>query len=199
MNPSILHFSRAGSAIKALFFLGVAAIAFVVAGLMYSDRTEPAPVVAAGGPDIFLPAPAPHRDPLTPLKIPLLAIAGGVCLFYAGRHALRMLTREVAVRIDNGELRFHSSYRVDRDPLAAADIAEAIYDRADRLPGEMSRSIRLGARARHGLYLRFGAGGESRELRLIDNDFDGGAEQLRRFAAQLEVWRRSAARLQGRN
>lgn len=199
MNPSILHFSRAGSAIKALFFLGVAAIAFVVAGLMHSEHTEPAPVVAAGGPDILLPAPAPHRDPLAPFNIPLLVVAGGICLFYAGRHALRALTGEVAVRIDNGQLRFHSSYRVDPNPLPAAAVAEAIHDRADRLPGEMSRSIRLGARARYGLYLRYDAGGVSRDLRLIDNDFDGGAEQLRRFAAQLEVWRRSAARLGERN
>lgn len=199
MNPSILHFSRTGSAIKALFFLGVAAIAFVVAGLMYTERAEPAPVVATGGPDILLPAPAPHRDPLAPFKIPLLVVAGGVCLFYAGRHGLRALTGEVAVRIDNGQLRFHSSYRVDPNPLPAANIAEAIHDRADRLPGEMSKSIRLGARARYGLYLRYSADSASRELRLIDNDFDGGAEQLRRFGAQLDVWRHSAARLQGRN
>lgn len=179
-----------------LFFLGVATVAFVVAGLMYGEHTEPAPVVATGGPDILLPAPAPHRDPLAPFKIPLLVVAGGVSIFYAGRHGLRALTGEVAVRIDNGQLRFHSSYRVDPNPLPAADIAEAIHDRADRLPGEMSKSIKLGARARYGLYLCYNVDRTSRELRLIDNDFDGGAEQLRRFAAQLDVWRRSAARLQ---
>lgn len=199
MNPSILHFARAGSAIKALFFLGFAAVALVVAGLMYADRAEPAPApVVIGSPDILLPAPTPHRDPLAPFKISLLVIAGGVCIVYAGRHALRAMTRDVAVRIANGRLHFHSSYGADPNPLSAADIVEAIFDRADRLPGEISGSARLGARVRHGLYLRYELGAASRELRLIDNDVDGGVEQLRRFAAQLDAWRRSAARLQGR-
>jgi hypothetical protein len=44
---------------------------------------------------------------------------------------------------------------------------------------------------RHGLYLRYRAGNATREIRLIDNDIDGGTEQLRRFAAHLDVWRRS--------
>lgn len=192
MNPAILHFSRAGSVVKALFFLGVAVIAFAVAGLMHADRVAPPPV-AAGVPDLALPAPPPHRDPLTPFKIPLLIIAGSACLFYAGRHGLRALTRQTAVRIEGGRLHFHSSYGADPNPLPAADIMEAICDRADRLPGEMSESVRFGARARHGLYLRYRADGSSRELRLIDNDVDGGIEQLRRFAAQVDAWRRSAA------
>lgn len=193
MNPSILHFSRTGSVVKALFFLGVAAIAFAVAGLMHSEPMAPPPV-AAGMPDLALPAPAPHRDPLTPFKIPLLIIAGSACLFYAGRHGLRALTRQTAVRIEGGRLYFHPSYGADPNPLPAADIAEAVCDRSDRLPGEMSGSVRFGARARHGLYLRYRADGSSRELRLIDNDIDGGTEQLRRFAAQIDAWRRSAAR-----
>lgn len=192
MNPSILHFSRTGSVVKALFFLGVAAIAFAVAGLMHADRVAPPPV-AAGVPDLTLLAPAPHRDPLAPFKIPLLVIAGVTCLFYAGRHGLRALTRQTAVRIEGGRLYFHPSYGADPNPLPAADIMEAICDRADRLPGEMSESVRFGARARHGLYLRYRADGSSRELRLIDNDVDGGIEQLRRFAAQVDAWRRSAA------
>ena len=192
MNPAILHFSRTGSVVKALFFLGMAVIAFAVAGLMHADRVAPPPV-AAGVPDLTLLAPAPHRDPLAPFKIPLLIIAGGTCLFYAGRHGLRALTRQTAVRIEGGRLYFHPSYGADPNPLPAADIMEAICDRADRLPGEMSESVRFGARARHGLYLRYRADGSSRELRLIDNDVDGGIEQLRRFAAQVDAWRRSAA------
>jgi len=191
LNPAILHFSRTGSVVKALFFLGVAAIAFAVAGLMHADRV--APPVVAGVPDLALPAPPPHRDPLTPFKIPLLIIAGATSLFYAGRHGLRALTRQTAVRIEGGRLYFHPSYGADPNPLHAADIMEAICDRADRLPGEMSGSVRFGARARHGLYLRYRADGSSRELRLIDNDIDGGTEQLRRFAAQVDAWRRSAA------
>jgi hypothetical protein len=192
LNPAILHFSRTGSVVKALFFLGMAVIAFAVAGLMHADRVAPPPV-AAGVPDLTLLAPAPHRDPLAPFKIPLLIIAGGTCLFYAGRHGLRALTRQTAVRIEGGRLYFHPSYGADPNPLPAADIMEAICDRADRLPGEMSESVRFGARARHGLYLRYRADGSSRELRLIDNDVDGGIEQLRRFAAQVDAWRRSAA------
>lgn len=192
MNPSILHFSWTGSVAKALFFLVVAAIAFAVAGLMHGEPMPPPPVVA-GVSDFALPAPAPHRDPLTPFKIPLLIIAGSACLLYAGRHGLRALTRQTAARIEGGRLHFHSSYGADPNPLPAADIVEAICDRADRLPGEMSRSVRFGARARHGLYLRYRADGSSRELRLIDNDIDGGIEQLRRFAAQIDAWRRSVA------
>lgn len=193
MDPSILHFSRTGGAIKALFFLGVAAIAFALAGLMHAENNAP-PRVVAGMSDIALPAPVPRRDPLAPFKMPLLVVAGSVCLFYVGRHGLRSLTRQTAVRIENGLLYFHSSYGADPNPLPAADIAEAICDRADRLPGEVSGAAKLGARLRHGLYLRYRAEGTSRELRLIDNDFDGGAEHLRRFAAQLDLWRRSAAR-----
>ena len=193
MDPSILHFSRTGNAIKVLFFLGVAAIAFAVAGLMHAGNSAP-PRVVAGTPDLALPAPAPHRDPMAPFKIPLLVIAGGTCLFYAGRHGLRGLTRQMAVRIESGRLHFHSSYGADPNPLPVADIAEAICDRADRLPGEVAGSVKFGARLRQGLYLRYRVDGTSRELRLIDNDFDGGAEQLCRFAAQLDVWRRSAAR-----
>ena len=192
MNPSVLHFSRSGSAFKALFFLGVAAIAFAVAGLMQAERTPPPRAV--GLPDIYLPVPAPPRDPLAPFKIPLLIVAGGACLFYAGRHGLRGLTRKVAAKIDNGGLHLHASYGAASNPLPIADIADALFDRADRLPGGGSGSVRLGARLRHGLYLRYGAGGASDELRLIDNDIDGGTEQLRRFAEHLENWRRSAAR-----
>ena len=193
MNPSILHFSRTGNAIKTLFFLGVAAIAFSVASLMHTGSAAPAPVVV-GTPDIALPAPPPHRDPLAPLKMLLLVIAGGVSLFYAGRHGLRVLARETAVRIEGGRLHFHASYRAAPNPLPAESIAEAICDRADRLPGKISNAARLGARMRYGLYLRYGTNGSNREVRLMDNDVDGGAEQLRRFAAQLDAWRRSAAR-----
>lgn len=193
MNPSILHFSRTGNAIKALFFPGVSAIAFSVASLMHAESAAPAPVVA-GTSDIALPAPAPHRDPLAPFKMLLLVIAGGVSLFYAGRHGLRVLARETAVRIEGGRLHFHASYGAEPNPLPAANIAEAICDRADRLPGEISNAARLGARMRYGLYLRYDADGSSREVRLMDNDVEGGAEQLRRFAAQLDAWRRSATR-----
>ncbi|MBL0915256.1 MAG: hypothetical protein IBJ13_07005 [Sphingopyxis sp.] len=197
MNPSILHFSRMGSALKALFFLGMAAIAFAVAGLMHAERETPPRAIQL--PDIELPAPAQHRDPLAPFKAPLLVVAGAVCLFYVGRHGLRGLTRREAVKLENGQLHFHPSYGAEPNPLPVATLAEALFDRADRLPGEGASSARLGARLRHGLYLRYRAGSGVGELRLIDNDIDGGTDQLRRFAAYLENWRQSAARAAGRN
>lgn len=197
MNPSILHFSRTGSVLKALFFLGMAAIAFTVAGLMHAEREAPPRTVRL--PDIELPAPAPHRDPLAPFKVPFLMIAGGVCLFYVGRHGLRGFTRSEAVKIENGALRFHPSYGVEPDPLPLDAVAEALFDRADRLPGDGPASAKLGARLRHGLYLRYRAESSMEEVRLIDNDIDGGAEQLRRFAAHLGSWRQSAARTGQRN
>ena len=187
MNPAILHFSRTGSAIKALFFLGGAAIAFVVAGMMHAERTAPPHTI--GLPGIEFPVPAPHDDPLAPFKIPVLIVAGSVCLFYVGRHGLRALTRQVAAKIEDGRIHFHASYGAEPNPLPVDRIAEARFDRADRLPGGGSGSARLGARLRHGLYLRYRTNGSAGELRLIDNDIDGGAEQLRRFADYLEVWR----------
>lgn len=193
MNPSILHFSRTGSAIKALFFLGFAAIAFAMAGLLHGEReAAPRTVPLPGG--LELPAPAPRRDPLAPFKIPAMIVAGGICLFYAGRHGLRVARRDVAARIENYQLHFHTSYAAAPNPLPIGDIVETVVDRADRLPGEASGSARLGMRMRQGLYIAYSAGGGIGELRLVDNDIDGGADQLRRFAAHLDEWRRSAAR-----
>ena len=192
MNPSILHFSRWGNVFKALFFAGFAALAFVFAVLLHREADAPPQRVRL--PDLDLPAPAPHRDPLAPVKMPFLVVAGCVCLFYAGRHGIRAIARQVAVRIVDGQLHFHRSYTSVPPILPVADIAEALFDRADRLPGEGDRAARLGARLRHGLYLRYRTQGAEGELRLVDNDFDGGTEQLRRFAAHLEAWRQSAAR-----
>ncbi len=190
MNPSILHFSRTGSIIKALFFLGVASIAFAVAGLMYAEGTaQPETTYLPGG--VELPAPAPRKDPLAPFKIPLLIVAGGAALFYAGRHGLRAATRAVAARTEGGRLHLHSSYGGEIDAIPVEAIADAVFDRADRLPGDASGPAKLGARMRHGLYLRYRAANTTRETRLIDNDIHGGTEQLRRFAAHLDVWRRS--------
>lgn len=192
MNPSILHFSRWGNVFKTLFFAGFAALAFVFAVLLH--READAPPQRMHLPDLDLPAPAPHRDPLAPVKIPFLVVAGCVCLFYAGRHGARAIARQVAVRIVDGQLHFHPSYTSVPPVLPVADVAKALFDRADRLPGEGDRAARLGARLRHGLYLRYRTQGAAGELRLVDNDFDGGTEQLCRFAAHLEAWRQSAAR-----
>ncbi len=190
MNPSILHFSRSGSFIKMLFFLGVAAIAFAVVGLMHAEGEAPPETMSLpGGGE--LPAPAARKDPLAPFKIPLLVVAGGVSLFYAGRHGLRTATRAVAARTEGGRLHLHSSYGGEGDPVPVEAITDAIFDRADRLPGDASGPAKLGARLRHGLYLRYRAGNATREMRLIDNDIEGGTEQLRRFAAHLDVWRHS--------
>ena len=190
MNPSILHFSRTGSFTKMLFFLGVAAVAFAVAGLMHAEgEGQPEAIYLPGG--VELPAPAPRKDPLAPFKMPLLIVAGGVSLFYVGRHGLRAATRAVAARTEGGRLHLHSSYGGEIDPVPVEAITDAIFDRADRLPGEASGSAKLGARLRHGLYLRYRTGNATREMRLIDNDIEGGTEQLRRFAAHLDAWRHS--------
>lgn len=190
MNPSILHFSRTGNIIKMLFFLGMAAIAFAVASLMHAEREAlPETMHLPGG--VELPAPAPRKDPLTPFKMPLLIVAGGVCLFYAARHGLRAVTREVAAKTEGGRLHLHSSYGAEAGPVPVEAITEAIFDRADRLPGDASGSMKLGARLRHGLYLGYRTNGATRELKLIDNDIDGGKEQLRRFTAHLDAWRQS--------
>ena len=190
LNPSILHFSRRDSAIKALFFLGFAALAFIIAGLLHVESDPPPQAIRLPGLD--LPAPAPHRDPLKPFRIPFLIGAGAVCLFYVGRHGRRAVTREVAAKVENRHLHLHSTYRML--PLPVEEIAEMIFDRADRLPDDGSGPARLGARLQHGLYLRYRAHGSFAELRLIDNDMDGGTEQLRRFAAHLDSWRQSATR-----
>lgn len=197
MNPSILHFSRTGNITKMLFFLGMAAIAFAVAGLMHAEGEAPPETLYL--PDgVELPAPAPHKDPLAPFKMALLIVAGGVCFFYAGRHGLRAATREVAARTEGGRLHLHSSYGAEIGAMPVEAITDAIFDRADRLPGDASGSAKLGARLRHGLYLRYRSDGATRELRLIDNDVDGGTEQLRRFAAHLDAWRQSRRTSNGR-
>ncbi|PZQ21064.1 MAG: hypothetical protein DI569_13305 [Sphingopyxis macrogoltabida] len=198
MNPSVLYFSRWGNAVKALFFLLVAAVAFGVAGAMHRDSAPPAATVRPV--DFALPPPPPRRsDPLAPFKIPLLIVAGCAALFYAGRHGLRAARGEVGVKIEGGRLHFHKSYAGVPADLPVADIVEALFDRADRLPGDAPFGARTGARLRHGLHLRYRSGDANGEVRLVDNDFDGGTEQLRRFAAQLDVWRQSAARVAHRD
>lgn len=173
-----------------LFFLGMAVIAFAVVSLMHAESGAlPETMSLPGG--VELPAPAPRKDPLTSFEMPLLIVMGGVCLFYAGRHGVRAVAREVAAKIEGGRLHLHSSFGAEAGPTPVEAITEVIFDRADRLPGGASGSTKLGARLRHGLYLGYCTDGATRELRLVDNDIDGGTEQLRRFAAHLDVWRQS--------
>ena len=196
MNPSILYFSRAGNALKLLFFIAVAVLAFAVTGLLHRDSTALPPPVGFDGP--IPPPPAPRPDPLAPVKIPALIIAGGVCLFMAGRHGVRMVTRRVAVRIEGRQLHCHSSLMTAPGQIPIDAIVETMFDRADQLPGDGNAASRLGARLRHGLYLRYVINGSPGELRLMDNDVDGGVDQLGRFSAHLDAWRQSAARLADR-
>lgn len=203
MNPTILHFSRTGNAMKMLLFLGFAVLAFGLAYLLLEERQAVAPLTQTLPGGLVLPMPAPRPDPFAPVKIPLLLAAGGVSLFYVGRHGVRLMTREVAVTIATGQLHFHPSYNMLSSIMPIANVTEAIFDRAERLPEgkwesvasavswSANRSARSGAMLRHGLYLRYRSGASTGEVRLIDNDFDGGAEQLRRFAAQIEMWRGS--------
>lgn len=194
MNPSILHFSRAGNLGKALLFAAFAAAAFALAWTEHAERIAPPPTIRLPG--LEFPAPA-HRDDdlLGSLQIPFLLLLGSASLFYVGRFGARVVRGGVAARIEGHALYLHASYGA-ASPVPVRDIAEVIVDRADRLPGEGGGgSARLGARLRHGLYLRYRSGGDDREVRLFDNDVEGGVDQLRRFAGQLDAWRRSGARM----
>lgn len=173
---------------KLLVFLAIAALLFVIAGLIHADSKAPPRDIRFDDP--VLPVPAPRRDPLAPVKIPFLIVAGGLCLFMAGRHGRRMVTPQVAARIEGGHLHLDA----ETGPVPIDAIIDARFDRADRLPGDGSAVVRLGARLCHGLYLQYRADASVRDLRLIDNDIDGGTDQLRRFAAHLDDWRQSAAR-----
>ncbi len=197
MNATILHFSHSGNALKSLFFLGLAAAAFWLTFEMLDDRRDrPSPMQALPG-GLTLPAPTPRPNPLAPLKILVLLGAGSVSLFYGGRHAARALSRRAAIKIEGGSLHFNPSFGAMPDTWPVEHIDVAIFDRADRLPegpalaifGLGSGAAKFGARTRHGLYLHYRRGSETGEARIIDNDVDGGAEQLRRFAAQLDMWR----------
>jgi len=203
MNPTILHFSRTGSAFKALVFAIMTVAAFSLAFVLLDERNDRAPTtqVLPGG--LVLPKPAPHPDPFLVLKIPLLLGAGAVSLFYVGRYAKRAFTRAAAIKIEGGRLHFHPSFGAMPDQLPVDYIDAAIFDRADRLPetaglamlGIGSNAAKFGARTRHGLYLHYRSGSTSGEARVIDNDVEGGTEQLRRFAAQVDIWRRAHTRV----
>lgn len=174
-----------------MLFLAFAVVAFVVAGLMYDDAhaPPPPPVPLAGG---LWPAPAPRRDPLAPLHMIVLIGAGCGCLFYAVRHGWRAATARVAVRIENGRLYSDLLHDAGVASVEARDITQLLVDRADRFPGDLSVSVGMGARFRHGLYLAYRTDQGPGVLRLMDNDVDGGTEQLRRFATYLEAWRKPA-------
>lgn len=203
MNPTILHFSRIGNAFKAVVFAIMTAAAFSLAFVMLDERNDRAPTTQALPGGLVLPMPAPRPDPFLPLKITLLLGTGVVSLFYVGRYAKRALTRAVAIKIEGGQLHFHPSFGAMPDQLPVAHIDTAIFDRADRLPetaglamlGIGSSAAKFGARTRHGLYLHYRSGSMSGEARVIDNDIEGGTEQLRRFAAQVDIWRRAHRRV----
>lgn len=199
MNPSILHFSRTGNSFKALLFLGFAVTAFWLMFLMADERRDHPPPTQMLPGGLELPMPTPRPGPFAPLKILVLLAAGSASLFYVGRYAKRALTRAVAIKIEGGQLHFHPSFGAMPDQLPVSHIDTAIFDRADRLPetavlaffGTGSSAAKFGARTRHGLYLHYRSGSTSGEARVIDNDVEGGTEQLRRFAAQVEIWRRA--------
>lgn len=194
MNPSILYFSRAGNLRKAMLFALFAAAAFALAWIEHAESVAPPPTI--GLPGMEFPAPTRRDDGvLGALQIPFLLLLGSASLFYVGRFGARAVRGGVAARIKGHALYLHASYGT-ASPVPMGDIAEMIVDRADRLPGEGGGgAARIGARLRHGLYLRYRSGGDDREVRLFDNDVEGGVDQLRRFAGQLDAWRRTGARM----
>lgn len=174
---------------KALVFAVFATAAFWLAWLEHDERTGPPRTIGLPGMEF----PAPVRDRgglLAPLHIPFLLLLGSGALLYVGRFGARGLRGGIAAWIEGGVLHLHASYGA-ASPIPVADIAAMVVDRADRLPGEAAGAVaaRFGARLRHGLYLRYRVGGQLREVRVFDNGVDGGAAQLRRFAAHLETWR----------
>lgn len=217
MNPSILHFSRVSAAWKALLFLAVSvALAYFAYAMQSSMPRADAPLAEVGkaleigslgpadtqgaGPMIFA-APAARPDPLAVVKIPFVLIVAAMGLFYVGRYARRALIYAVAVRLENRQLWFHSSYWDVPGPIAIGDVMVLRFDRADRLPktgwdaslkafsGSGYWAMRLGARMRYMLHIEYRDGRDVRSVRLVDNDIDGGAVQLERFAAYVESHR----------
>lgn len=194
MNPSILYFSRLRQMVKALFFLGVALLGFAAAHAMHAERTRPpAPVALPGG--LILPAPAPRQSPLGPIGIVVAVVAGCTALFYSGRHGARSFSRGIAVQLKGGKLHFHPSYGDLGGPLPVEGVATMRFDRADRLAAaDVPLSARLAMRLHRALLIEYVRRGDAVPILLVATDFDGGVEQLRRFAHYVESHRAAASR-----
>ncbi|MGQ3099446.1 MAG: hypothetical protein ACT6Q5_02945 [Sphingopyxis solisilvae] len=194
MNPSTLYFSRAGNLRKAMLFALFAAAAFALAWIEHAERVAPPPTI--GLPGMEFPAPARRDDGvLGRLQVPFLLLLGSASLFYVGRFGARAVRGGVAARIESRALHLHASFGA-ASPIPLRDIVELIFDRADRLPGEGGGgAARIGARLRHGLYLRYRSAGDDGEVRLFDNDVEGGVDRLWRFAELLGAWRHLDARM----
>lgn len=222
MNPTILHFSRVGSAAKALLLVAVAALCFFLiydAGKRANTPTvHREAVLSSATPSpadsslIYTPVMigAPKQPGLvTVLQLAVITFGGIFSLFYVGRFAMRTVTNQVAAKIEGGQILFHPSYSSAPAKLRLEDVTVVIFDRADRLaesplqeylrdystsPVLASFAAKLGVKMRHVLHIGFLVDGSVDKVRLIDNDIEGGTEQLRRFAAQVDLWRRSRAR-----
>lgn len=222
MNPSIVHFSRRSAAWKALLFLAASAVLAYVAYDMQQDMlradtslAEVGEGLAIGtatsaddgraGPMIF-PVPQPRPDPLAAVKISLLLVGAALGLFYVGRYAWRALTHGRAACLANQRIIFHPSYWGVPGGIALCDITMLLFDRADRLPETESTSwlkalswggywgARQGARMRYMLHIAYRADREMKSVRLVDNDIEGGAKQLERFADYVEAHRAGSQR-----
>ena len=196
MNPFVLHFSRIGSIFKFVLL----AVATVVCAYGAYDLliVEPEPVgqiVLPGG--LELPAPTSRKDPLAPIRGAILFIGGCFGIFYAVRYGWRSFVGEVAVRIDYDCIHFHPSITGAPSSLPLGDINLVLFDRADKIPQTdigalLHRGLtgnwaaRMAAQTRHILYIGYRSG---ESIRLVDNDFDGGASQLERVADYLEKMR----------
>lgn len=217
LNATILHFSRVGSAAKTLLLLAATALCFFLiydAGKRASTPTVHRVLVlsdASQAPtDPFLTdATLVQRPPKQPgliMVIQLVVTTFGAifALFYVGRFAMRTVTNRPAAKIEGGQILFHSSYSSAPATLGLEDVTVVIFDRADRMTESASQdhsgaysmpgfsAARLGSKMRHTLYIGFLADGSEGKVLLIDNDIEGGTEQLRRFAAQVDIRRRSS-------
>lgn len=206
MNPSTLHFSRIAGFFKFLLFAGATVVCFYGAYDMLAP--DPAPIrqiILPGG--LELPAPTPRAYPAEPIRAIILFIGGFFGIFYAVRYGWRLFVRQIAVRIDYDRIHFHPSITGAPNSLPLGDINLVLFDRADKIPQKGMDAFlhghsptgawaaRMGSKMRHMLYIGYRSG---EGIRLVDNDFDGGAAQLERVADYLEKMRvakvRSSAR-----
>lgn len=198
MNPSILHFSRFGAAWKMLLCLAIIpGLLWIVAEMDSEAPAPPAPSAPppslSSGPLLTQPA-AKRVDSFAPVRILILLGGTAFLLFGVFRHGRRALFPVVAASLEGGSLHFDLSYVADGAPVALDDVLSVRFGRGDVVAEEGGEAIapggaRMGARLRHVLLIEHRVDGRREVVRIVDNDIDGGSEQLRRFGAFVQAHR----------
>lgn len=195
MNPSILHFSRFGAAWKTLLCLAIIPGLLWIVMEMYRDASEPPPPAPALSNEALVIHPAPKRvDSIAPYRSIVLLGGAAFLVFGVARHGRRALFPAVAAKLENRSLHFDPSYVAGGSPVALDDVLAVRFGRGDVVTEEYDEAVvqtgaRMGARLRHVLLIEYRVDRSRETVRIIDNDVDGGSEQLRRFAAYLQAHR----------